>query len=329
MSFYCNFSNGSNCSGVFQDVHVVLTEIQAIFALTIIAVTIPVNVLLILAMSIYRKMLDKSTTLLISSVVSNIIVTVLLNGEVFITSITRSWLLGYWGCQIFSFFLASGMTSSGLAAIHSYTDVCILKTFSQTIEQIFFYILLVLSWVLPAVFSAISTYICPAQFDATIPGCLSNPFAMILIGAMIAFWFTFLTASFWVLTCYKDVQHNIMTVYPSGIADQDTQRNKTCNILYKHKGILVTSAALGSGFIMLIILIGIRHAIGIQLLDTNVSSDIVISILYGLSLVVQLYVVTSILIMLSNKDIFNVTKKLLNQIFKQRRIQSTEQETGL
>ena len=320
MSFYCNFSNGSNCSDVFQDVHVALTVIQGIFALANLTLTVPLNVLLLLVMSIYRKMLDKSISLLISSVVSNIIVSVFLNSAVFFTSILRSWLLGYWGCQIFSFLLSSGIISSGLAVIHSCFDIYVLKSYSTvTFEQNFFYVLLILSWMLPVLFSAVFTLKFPAQFDATIPGCL-EPIAVSLTGIVISLWTLFLSGFLCIRKCYKVMRHMFISVHPSGITDRNNDQPR------KVKRLFITNVAIVSVFCLMIILLMARVTIDKHLSDTNVSTYIIIPILYGLSLAVQLYIVASILIILSNKKIFEATRKLLNQILKQRRIQPIDQE---
>ena len=85
MNITCDFSNnGTDCSHVFEGVHISITIFQAIFALVIFLLAFPMNILLITAMIIYWHLLDKTILITISFLISNTILA-LISSQYFIT----------------------------------------------------------------------------------------------------------------------------------------------------------------------------------------------------------------------------------------------------
>ena len=127
MNITCDFSNnGTDCSHVFEGVHISITIFQAIFALVIFLLAFPMNILLITAMIIYRHLLDKTMLVTISFLISNTVIGIG-SSQIFITSMLRAWIFGYWGCQVFSFITVvakvSRYTTVGLVCIARFIKV--------------------------------------------------------------------------------------------------------------------------------------------------------------------------------------------------------------
>ena len=60
----CNLSSEvGNCSDLFDGIGVPITVVQAFFAAIVIAVSVPMNLLLITAMILYRHCLDETVPL--------------------------------------------------------------------------------------------------------------------------------------------------------------------------------------------------------------------------------------------------------------------------
>ena len=73
----CDFTmNNSDCSYLFKEVHVSATIFQALFAIVILTISVPINLILIASMVTYHDDLDNSMVLSISFLVANIIVSV-------------------------------------------------------------------------------------------------------------------------------------------------------------------------------------------------------------------------------------------------------------
>ena len=116
MSMYCTLSeNDSNCSSAFEGVDISITAVQATYAVFVILVTVPMNILVIAAFIRSRHLLEKSFTLIISFLVSNTVTCLFLSGQVFVTTVMRAWMIGYWGCQVFAFISIVGTYSRYIA----------------------------------------------------------------------------------------------------------------------------------------------------------------------------------------------------------------------
>ena len=172
MNITCDLSsNGTDCSHVFDGVHISITIFQAIFAVVIFLLAFPMNVLLITAMIIYRKMLDKTMLVTISFLISNTIL-VLASIQIFITSMLRAWIFGYWGCQFFS-------VVTIVASMSRYTVVGVV-CIARFVKVFFPYFshhlklqagLLTGSWVFAFLLGLLKFTSGSTGFDAAIPGC--------------------------------------------------------------------------------------------------------------------------------------------------------------
>ena len=108
------------------------------------------------AMVRHRSTLDSSIFLAISVLVSNTIVAIFLCGETVIVSLTRSWLLGYWGCQLIGIVIMFGALSRwmtiGCVSLDRFCRVFLPFSYPK-IEQKIVVSLLVLSWTVSVVAS--------------------------------------------------------------------------------------------------------------------------------------------------------------------------------
>ena len=151
------------------------TAIQATLAIIIVLTSIPINLLLIAAMVIYRNLLDTSFAMTISVLISNIMASVFLTGTTAITSIARSWLFGYWGCQIFAFIGTCGLFSRWIAiGLVSFDRFCrVFWPFKyQRQEKKAVITLLITSWAIAIIMAAILWSCNSFVFTVVVPGCL-------------------------------------------------------------------------------------------------------------------------------------------------------------
>ena len=110
ISLVCDFTvNNGECSYLFKEVHDSATICQALFAYFITPISVPTNLLLIASMHGYRSIIDDSTILFISFLISNTVVFIFLNGEIFFTPLILAWWVGYWGCKVVTFIIICGL----------------------------------------------------------------------------------------------------------------------------------------------------------------------------------------------------------------------------
>ena len=185
----CNFSNDSDCSYLFDGIPVYITALQALFAALLIMTSVPVNILLITSMIVYREMLDTSIILVISLLISNISVSLFLSGEVFLTSVARAWLFDYWGCQLIAFFILFGTSSCwilvGFLSLDRYCRVFYpfsYPRYDKKVNVILLMVSLVMCGVLLPMVHALANTV---GFDITLPGCHVVSFEFTSAGATV------------------------------------------------------------------------------------------------------------------------------------------------
>ena len=185
MSFTCNFSsNDPDCSQLFVGVHVSITIIRALFAMILPMLAVPTNVLLIIAMIIHHRMLNKVMVMVASLLIANTLSTASINIQALVTSLVWVWRFGYWGCQVFSVIAVvtqtSRYTTGGLLIVSRFCKL-FFPLFRQGV------LLLVISWVL-ALLSGIVTFVAGnTGFDVSIPGCtVINSFEGLSIASIVA-----------------------------------------------------------------------------------------------------------------------------------------------
>ena len=104
----CNLSSEvGNCSDLFDGIGVPITVVQAFFAAIVIAVSVPMNLLLITAMILYRHCLDETVPLVVSCLISNTILT-----QCWSTHHICSASLDFWLCWLSSLCLNCSHWSS-------------------------------------------------------------------------------------------------------------------------------------------------------------------------------------------------------------------------
>ena len=171
MNITCDFSNnGTDCSHVFEGVHISITIFQAIFALVIFLLAFPMNILLITAMIIYWHLLDKTILVTISFLISNTILA-LISSQYFITSMLRAWIFGYWGCQVFAIITVianiSRCTTVGLVCIARFIKVFFPHSNQSKLLAGF----LTGSWMFAFLFCLVKFFSGSIGFDVADPGC--------------------------------------------------------------------------------------------------------------------------------------------------------------
>ena len=93
----------SVCSSLFEGIHPAFTIAQAGIAMVIIVVGGSLNVLFIVALITFRHRVNEGFILCLSIFIANLILSVVFGINIFVASSTRSWPLGYRGCQFFGF----------------------------------------------------------------------------------------------------------------------------------------------------------------------------------------------------------------------------------
>ena len=174
MDFKCNFSNDSTCSELFDGVAVYVTAFHAVVAAIFILSSLPLDILLITSMIVYRKMFDNSVALIIVSVFSNIVKSLFFIGGVFLTATARAWLFGFLGCRIFAFFaLMASITRWTTVSLLSVDRFCrvFLPYFYPRHESKAVAVLLMISFVAALGVPTIHIAVNRTGFDSTYPSC--------------------------------------------------------------------------------------------------------------------------------------------------------------
>ena len=171
----CNFTGStSDCSDLFQGAPLSGTLIQATFVAFIVFTSLPINAMMIAGMMFNPANMDQSRHLLISMLFSNTIVSLFLSGEVFVVSIARSWVFGYWGCQVFSFVTTIGIFSRGLAGgMLAFDRFCrhFFPISYPRLESRVVFGLLVNTWLMACLIVVPFFFFKSNSFEISIPGC--------------------------------------------------------------------------------------------------------------------------------------------------------------
>ena len=94
----------TDCSRLFEPIHPTFTIIQACIALIFILLAVPLNLVLAVAIIKFRRYMDEAFILCVNIFVANVVMSFSFGLNMFMSSVTRSWPLGYIGCQVFGFF---------------------------------------------------------------------------------------------------------------------------------------------------------------------------------------------------------------------------------
>ena len=325
MAFFCNFTNDSDCSTLFEQVPVSFTVIQAILATVIILISIPINMLLIAAMIFYRKSQDKSIIISISVLISNTIVSVFVTGEIAITSIARSWLFGYWGCQIIAFIGTSGWISGSIAiGLVSFDRLCrVFWPFAyQRHEKKVVVTLVILSWAIAIIVSTLLWLCNSFAFALAVPGCvtieapdisvLETIVVYIVLAAIPILGLLFAGIIYTIMYCkarklrQKIQVGSVMAESPDMASAKEAQRRANRATL--------TYVLMMVAFIIVNILIITDIIVRVILHSLDVSIIIIVPIGFFFTIFICSYVLGDVVIILTNKQQRDAVKKLLKKI---------------
>ena len=331
MSFFCNFTNDSDCSTVFEPVHLAFTVLHAIFASGIILTSIPTNLLLIVAMIVNRSKLDKSTILAVSVLISNTIATVFLTGEIVITSIARSWLFGYWGCQIITFVATCALFSRwitvGLISLDRFCRVFWTFKYPRYEKKVII-TLLVLSWTISVVI-AIILYFCNAYtFFIGAPGCFFVEYSpeMTLPNTVVTnvlLWFTRVIAMFFPAFLYtamyvkaRQIQKATPVITTSDNPDA-AEAEKAAQRSRSNRG-TITYCLMLVAFTVVNLIIIVKDVLGKVFLYFNVALEVAIPVGFLTTIIIQAYSLGDVAIILANAQNRKAFFDLLQKIAKKK-----------
>ena len=329
MSINCNFTNDSDCSSLFEQVEVPFTAVQATAAIFITLTSVPINVLLIAAMVIYRRELDMSGLISVSVLVSNIIVSVFFTGSTAITSIARSWLFGFLGCKISSFISSFGLTSRwatiGFISFDRFGRV-FWPFFYERHEKKIVVSLLISSWSIALVVPTVM-WLCNAfVFTVAVPGCLFtyisdmpvlqtaisnivlavNPILGLIVPIIL----------YTVMYCKArklNKRSRIVPVMPENSDLESARRNRPKNKATITYVLMLSAFAAVNAFV--IANLGVRAML--RKVDASISGQIVAGMAF--SVLIRSYVLADIVIILKNKQQREVIKKFLKKLFKYKK----------
>ena len=320
MSLSCNFSETDyNCSALFEGVDVSVTVLQACFTAITIVVSVPINILMIVAMITYHHLLDKTFVISISFLVSNTIVAVFYSGQVFITSISRAWLFGYWSCQLFAFVTIIGRVSRwlavGLFSVNQFRKVFF--PFSRPAKVLA--AILISSWVISIIVALVHFFGNATGFDISHPGCSvsSDPSSLnqAYVGALIVLRICLITAGailpFILYIAIYLKARSLRRVQPITEAPKnqpetaDTRRSKRVNVTY---------CLLLLNYLLYNAVSCIKAIMAVVIMKISVSRTLSVGLFFLATNVFQSYLITDVLILMINNAERKVLWKLLHKI---------------
>ena len=296
------------------------TAIQATLAIIIVLTSIPINLLLIAAMIVHRKDLDKSFIVAISVLISNIIVTVFFTGEIAITSIARSWLFGYWGCQIIAFIGCCGLISRwmvvGLVSLDRFSRVFWTFVYQRHEKKIIIS-LLVTSWTIAIIHPTVLWSCDSFVFNIAVPGCLYTESpettkvqaAVVHIGTTICLFFGLLLPGvlYTIMYCKARQIRKKNRVAPISTENPDTTSAREAQRR--------ANRATLTYVLMMVAFIAVNIPIVVNVLvrlvfHISAPSNIIIPISFLFRILVRSYVLIDVVIILTDKQHRDAVKKL-------------------
>ena len=322
----CDFTmNNSDCSYLFKEVHVSATIFQALFAIVILTISVPINLILIASMVTYHDDLDNSMVLSISFLVANIIVSLFLNGEIFFMSLIRAWLIGYWGCNVVTFIITSGLFARwftvSFISFDRFCRIFFALTYPRHSKKVVI-ALTVTSWVFSLVTAMIFLAINAVAFSVSIPGCLfSGASEEVTIGGKIVIditlWFVRIVAIFIPSLLYtamyikgRKIKRKIQP-----ISSEDSDSPLSPEALIKANKASLTYFFMLLVFICVNIVIIIEGVTVRSLLNMRVSVSTVVPILYVFITMIESYVLLDGVIILTNSQQRKAFFKILIKIY--------------
>ena len=322
MSLNCNFSESDdNCSSLFEGVPVSITALQACFAAAIFIVSVPMNILMIVAMIAYHRLLDKAFIISISFLVSNTLIAVFYSSQVFVTSIIREWVFGYWGCQLLAFFSSVGRLSRwitvGLLSVNQFCKVFFPFSHPGKILAA----ILVSSWVFSLISVIVLHFGNGIGFDISHPGCSLTinvsqsrayfvPFMILLLCFIIAG--TILPSILYTAMYLK--ARSLRRVQP--IQKSSSTHPKTPETRWRSNRANVTYCLLLLSFFIFVIMVSSRLVLSLFFTRSGVSRALSVAVYFLVTNLSQSYLIADLGILLINKDQRKVLWKLIGRFLK-------------
>ena len=324
MSLTCNFTGSDyNCSALFEGVPVSITVLQACFAAAIVIISVPMNILMIVATIMYHRLLDQAVVLVVSFLVSDIAVAVFYSGQVFFTSIARAWILGNVGCQLMAFLSIIGILSRwvtvALLSVYRFSKVFFpLSRPSKLLIGI-----LLLSWVIALIVPTVLYFGNAIGFDITHPGCsfavnfstLNQGYFVAMIILMLCVCFagailpsTMYTAMYFKARSLRRIQP-VTTIIVQNHTEtvESQQRSRRANVTY---------CLLMINFLVFAALIVLKVVMKAIFMQISISPALSVALHFLNNNLSQSYLIADLGILLMNKDERKVLCKLLGRVSK-------------
>ena len=312
----------SDCASYFDNIHPAFTITQACIAVVIILIGVPLNLLLIVALIKSRHLVDEGFMLCLSIFIANLILSITFGTSMFVASSTRSWPLGYRGCQFFGFVTYFVGTvrwmTLGMLSIDRFCRVFLPFRYarhSKTVLKILFllpWVILLPTAILPLfningsydLYGGLTTcyYSSRCTEYVVCPITVQVPFTVVLASGSVL-----PIVLYTILYCKARRLRRAMRSHYATTEQQQMEDNERQNKATKTFALLVVTFSCYSSVIILIQLLTI----------TPVIKDIA-GLYVVLSDILFLYLITDFFLVWKNADGKQVIKKFVNAILHKR-----------
>ena len=327
MSLTCNLTRSeyNNCSALFEGVEVAVTVLQACFAAIIFLVSVPINLLLITAMIKYHQQLDKAYVLSVSILTSNTVFSLFLNAEVFVTSILREWVFGYWGCQFFALLTTGALFSRcvtvGLLSVDRFCRVFFPFSYTRLANRILAGILIT-SWLFSFGVPVLVFLVNGTGFDVAQPGCsitiilghVSRKDAATVTAIIITVICTGTVFPSLLYTAMYLKARSLRRVHPVVVIPESCP--DTLESQQRRKRGIVTYGLVVVNFFVFTVLIMLKFGISHVFRRLDATSASYATVVFQISTLHRCYLFADLVIILTAKDERKVLSKLISRIFK-------------
>ena len=169
----------SDCSDQFEGIHPAFTILQACAAVAFVMVAVTLNLILCIALLKFHHFMDEAFVLCASVSIANVVVSLFLGTGVFLSSATRSWPLGYVGCQLFGFLsyypMLARWVTLGMISIDRFCRVFFPFSYmkhSKTVLKVLF----IFPWVVVLPITVLSFFEIYSRYEffLLLPSCFHN-----------------------------------------------------------------------------------------------------------------------------------------------------------
>ena len=248
-----------------------------------------------------------------------------------VTSIARSWLFGYWGCQSVTFIATCALfarwVTVGLISLDRFCRV--FWTFKyQRHETKSIISLLVLSWLISVVIT-IALFFCKAfTFFIGAPGCFFVEYTpeMTIVDSIatnVLLWFTRIIALIVPVILYTIMYiqaRRIRKRNPVIATEDNPKAERSRAAQHRANRATVTYFLMLNAFAIVNIMIILKDILGKVFLDNNVSIQVAIPIGFFTTIIIQAYTLGDQAIILANRQNREAFLGLLGKIIKKQEL---------